>query len=218
MNKYRLLGPVPLFLTVQGVLWLRIVYLDTCRGGAGATLLRYVGVALCAALALYGACRGGGRLMAAALALTLAADTWLVLLDRSYLWGVCLFCGVQGLYLGKIARINGGRTLWPVRLGLSLGVLALLAALGQLDPLSGLSVVYFVNFACNAAQSWALPGERLFSLGLTLFLCCDACVGVFNRPALFPPALSAFAQTGMWLFYLPGQVLLALSGLSRSSR
>ena len=38
------------------------------------------------------------------------------------------------------------------------------------------------------------------------------CVGVHNQPELFPGWLAAFAQVGMWLFYLPGQVLLVLSG------
>ena len=48
--------------------------------------------------------------------------------------------------------------------------------------------------------------------GLWLFLLCDVCVGVHNQPELFPGWLAAFAQVGMWLFYLPGQVLLVLSG------
>ena len=33
-----------------------------------------------------------------------------------------------------------------------------------------------------------------------------------KEPELFPGWLAAFAQVGMWLFYLPGQVLLVLSG------
>jgi TRAP-type C4-dicarboxylate transport system permease small subunit len=54
---------------------------------------------------------------------------------------------------------------------------------------------------------------RMFAWGLVLFLCCDLCVGVFNQSALFSDALYAAAKFGMWLFYLPGQVLIALSGL-----
>ena len=53
----------------------------------------------------------------------------------------------------------------------------------------------------------------LFRLGLALFLCCDVCVGAFNAPGLFPVPVTAFARVGMWLFYLPGQVLIALSAL-----
>jgi len=53
---------------------------------------------------------------------------------------------------------------------------------------------------------------RKIGWGLWLFLLCDVCVGVHNQPELFPEWLAAFAQVGMWLFYLPGQVLLVLSG------
>lgn len=58
---------------------------------------------------------------------------------------------------------------------------------------------------------------RLFSIGLWLFLCCDLCVGLFQNPQLVPPAVSAFVSVGMWLFYLPAQVLIALSGANPSS-
>ena len=54
---------------------------------------------------------------------------------------------------------------------------------------------------------------RLFSLGLLLYLMCDMLVAVSQFPSLFPAPLSSVAQVGMWLFYLPGQVLIVLSGL-----
>ena len=47
-------------------------------------------------------------------------------------------------------------------------------------------------------------------LGLLLFVGCDVCVGLHNLAGL-PVPLSAFAQVGMWLFYLPSQVLIVLS-------
>ena len=41
---------------------------------------------------------------------------------------------------------------------------------------------------------------------------CDVCVGLFN---VLPPAspLYAAVSVGMWLFYLPSQVLITLSAL-----
>ena len=67
----------------------------------------------------------------------------------------------------------------------------------------------------NAVLAWTLPGRRwrLFALGLTLFVGCDVCVGAFNSPGLAPAGAYQFAQVGMWLFYLPSQVLIALSAL-----
>ena len=152
----------------------------------------------------------GSRLMAAAMALTLGADTFLLLLNDWYGAGVALFCGVQGLYLVRILR-RFGRSLWGLRLFLVGAAWAGLWALGLLSPLNLLAAVYFANFLVNACQALSLS-MPLFAWGLWLFLLCDMCVGVHNQPELFPGWLAAFAQVGMWLFYLPGQVLLVLSG------
>lgn len=44
---------------------------------------------------------------------------------------------------------------------------------------------------------------------------CDLCVGLHNLAAFLPVVdtgpLFSFAQVGMWLFYLPSQVLITLS-------
>ena len=123
---------------------------------------------------------------------------------------MALFCGVQGLYLVRILR-RCGRSLWGLRLFLVGAAWAGLWALGLLSPLNLLAAVYFANFLVNACQALSLS-MPLFAWGLWLFLLCDVCVGVHNQPELFPEWLAAFAQVGMWLFYLPGQVLLVLSG------
>ena len=52
----------------------------------------------------------------------------------------------------------------------------------------------------------------LAALGLWLFLCCDVCVGLYQS-WLLSGALDRAVHLGMWLFYLPGQVLLSLSAL-----
>lgn len=90
----------------------------------------------------------------------------------------------------------------------------LLSALGMGTALNLLAALYFVNFLVNAFQSLTLRSERLFAAGLWLFLLCDVCVGLRNQPSLLP-GLAGAAQVGMWLFYLPGQVLLVLSGFPK---
>ncbi len=202
-----------LFLAAEAALWASFLFLDLFRGGVGAVPLKYAGVVLCCLFSLRAAARGGDKLTAAALGLTVGADRFLLVLDRHYLLGVALFCAVQGCYLGRVLRANGGRTLWPLRLGLCAAALGALALLELLDPLNALSLVYFANFFCNVLQASRLSGrrDRCFFFGLLLFLCCDICVGMFNQPGLVPRPLAAFAAVGMWLFYLPGQVLIALS-------
>ena len=205
-----------LFLLLEGGVYAPFLAWDLLIGGPGSNPVKFFGILLCLAFALWaGSLPGGERLMGPALALTAAADVFLLLLDRDYLAGVALFCLVQLCYAVRIYRGSGGRSWRGLRLGLSLAALAALFALKLLTPLNALALVYFSNFLCNALSSLACPGgrARLFSAGLWLFLCCDVCVAAFQNPALVPPALAAFARVGMWLFYLPGQVLLALSAL-----
>ena len=203
------------FLLAELAVYLLFLWLDLFCGGAGSAPVKYAAIALCFFFSLYGSVRGGERLVTAALAFTLGGVCFLLLLDARYLAGVLLFCVVQGLYLARILRENGGHALWPLRLGLFAVALWVLRRLGMLSLLNGVTAFYFNNFLVNVIQSLSLRGLRLrlFSLGLALFLCCDLCVGAFNEPGLVPSAVYSFARVGMWLFYLPAQVLIALSGL-----
>lgn len=209
---------LPLFLTVEAILYAAFLIWDLTVGGPGSNPIKFAGILLCLAYSLYLSRQGGCRLVSAALALTVLADVFLLLLNAHYALGILLFCGVQGLYFIRIVR-GGGRNLWGLRLGLFLLSLVVLNLLGLLIPLNILALFYFTNFFCNALASLSCSGRsmRLFSISLWLFLCCDVCVGLFQNPQLVPPAVSAFVSVGMWLFYLPAQVLIALSGANPSS-
>ena len=207
-----------LFLALEAVLYAAFLTWDLTIGGRGSNPIKYAGILLCLGYSLYLERRGGSRLVPAALTLTALADVFLLLLDSHYALGVGLFCLVQGLYLVRIFRSNGGKSLWGLRIVLFLLAPLVLKRLGLLLPLNVLALFYFSNFLCNALASLGCPGRnmRLFSLGLWLFLCCDLCVGLFQSPELASPAVGAFVQVGMWLFYLPAQVLIALSGANHS--
>lgn len=209
---------LPLFLTVEAILYAAFLIWDLTVGGPGSNPIKFAGILLCLAYSLYLSRQGGCRLVSAALALTVLADVFLLLLNAHYALGIALFCLVQGLYFIRIVR-GGGRNLWGLRLGLFLLSLVVLKLLDLLIPLNILALFYFTNFFCNALASLSCSGRsmRLFSIGLWLFLCCDLCVGLFQNPQLVPPAMSPFVSVGMWLFYLPAQVLITLSGANPSS-
>lgn len=199
------------FLRAEAALYAGFLALDLAGTGGGWSLaLKYSGIALCLLSALLRAGDREGRLVCAALALTLSADFFLLVLDAWYTLGVALFCGVQGLYLARLRAMGAG--LWlPLRLGLTAAALLAAALLGLLTPLNALALVYFPELVCNAAAALSLGRRgRMFGLGLLLFVGCDVCVGLHNLAGL-PVPLSAFAQVGMWLFYLPSQVLIVLS-------
>ena len=194
---------VPAFLLLEGALYLSFL------------ALKYAALLLCLLMALAGASRGGDRLVAAALAMTVAADLFLLVLDRWYLLGILLFYGVQVAYMVRICKANGGHALLIPRFLLFSLLLVSLYQLELFTPETAAAALYFSHFLFNALLSLSLrdAGGRLFSLGLLLYLMCDMLVAVSQVPSLFPPPLSSVAQVGMWLFYLPGQVLIVLSGL-----
>ena len=92
----------------------------------------------------------------------------------------------------------------------------------DLTPVLLLVCLYFPQLLLNALESRALPPapeNRLFCVGLFLFLACDVCVGLHNSPdylPFVPPWITAFSQIAMWGFYLPSQVLIVLSVRRRS--
>src|SRR5699024_1840030 len=111
-------------------------------GHPAGSWLKYAGVLLCLAAAVLSARRGGERLVAAALVLTAGADLFLLMLDRWYAAGVCLFVGVQLCYLLRLVR-GDGRTLLPLRLALPAALLLAGWGLGALTPLNALALVYY---------------------------------------------------------------------------
>ena len=195
------------FLAVEGLLYALFLALDLTGRGGQTVPVKYGGVLLCLAFSLL----GEDRLVSLALAVTACADWFLLVRGDHYALGVALFLFVQAVYLLRLRRAGAGSA-WPLRSALALGVGLGLCALGLASPLNLLAALYFSQLLANAALAWTLRGtRRRFALGLTLFVGCDVCVGLFNVLPASSPMHSA-ASVGMWLFYLPSQVLIALSG------
>ena len=201
------------FLCAEGALYAAFLLLDGTGHSLAAVPVKYAGVLLCGAFSLWAWTRGGDRLVFPALALTAVADWFLLVLDRGYAIGVAVFLAVQTVYLLRLRRRGGGLGA-PLRAALALLVLAGFWALGQTAPLDLLAGLYFSQLLANAALAWrAEERPPLFAVGLTLFVGCDLCVGLVNSGL----AAGAYplVSMGMWLFYLPSQVCIALSALPK---
>lgn len=96
-----------------------------------------------------------------------------------------------------------------------------------IDALLWVTIFYFISFVCNIAFAFSIKRKssrvlksaswNLFLIGLVLFLVCDLMVGLFNMTSYVPLSEEVYgrlyhiASVGMWVFYLPGQVLITLS-------
>ena len=201
------------FLAVEGTLYAAFLALDLTGRGGCAVPVKYGGVLLCLLFALICALRGGDRLVPLALAVTAGADWFLLVRNDHYPVGVALFLCVQSVYYLRL-RLSGTPAAWPLRAGLALAAGLALYALRLASPLNLLSALYFSQLLSNTVLAWTKRGRRwrLFAAGLTLFVGCDLCVGLFNVLSAGHP-LYGTVSVGMWLFYLPSQVLIVLSAL-----
>lgn len=193
-----------MFLTAQCMIYAVFLVLDLTDRGGQTIWLKYSSILLCLLYALLCALRGGDRLVFPALLFTAGAD-WFLLVRGDHLEaGLLLFLVVQFLYFLRLRRLGAG-CFFCLRflLALALGTAVFLLRLAT--PLNLLAVLYFSQLLSNAVLVWSAR-MRLFAVGLTLFVCCDVCVGAFNLGLAY-----SFASVGMWLFYLPSQVFLVLS-------
>lgn len=204
-----------LFPALAGGLWLSFLFLDLTHLG-DTTWLKFTSICLCGLTALTGAETVDGRLVAEALCLTVAADWFLLVRNDHISLGLILFLAVQALYALRLSRLRSTHRTLPlcVRAGLFLLWAGLSLIKPTLFPL-WTAVLYGLNLCLNMLTAWALTRQGVplgkFSLGLTLFLCCDLCVGAWNLASFLPSGLTEFARVGMWLFYLPSQALIVLS-------
>lgn len=213
MSKRMPSGLTAAFLSAEGVLYAAFLALDLTGRGSMTISIKYGGILLCLGFAALCAARGGDRLVPPALAFTACADWFLLVRNDRYALGIILFLCVQTVYLLRL-RTAGAPAAWPLRSGLALGAGLAVYAAGQAVPLNLLAALYFSQLLSNTVLAWTLKGKRwrTFALGLTLFVGCDVCVGLFNVLARSSPLYPA-ASVGMWLFYLPSQALIALSAL-----
>lgn len=150
------------------------------------------------------------------------ADYWL-LFTNQYEIGIAAFFVVQLLLFTQI-HVEFRHSMRFT--SLLLVVIALfsvftLQGILQLDGMVTMALLYFLLFSINVILSWSFYFRTNHQLGLflcvglTLFYCCDIQVGIHNsfgylitNPSLFDK-LDAWASVAMWLFYLPGQILIA---------
>lgn len=123
------------FPALAGALWLTFLFLDL-TGMADSTWVKFAAICLCGVTAWTGARTPDGKLVAAALTLTVCADVFLLLLNRDMndqMAGVGIFIAVQLLYAYRLYLLRGkafSRWGLPLRLAALLLCLFLLVLIG----------------------------------------------------------------------------------------
>lgn len=210
------------FLTIQAILYTLILAVPAAPLAACC----YLSIVTCFVFALL-LRRPSTDLFIAALACTLCADFFLVVMDPiQRLWGMVFFLATQLLYAIALDKQEPSKRLLYLRLGLtSLAVAIAISILGEgTDLLAVVSVCYYANLIVNivaAFSQWRYC--KLLPIGLVLFLLCDTVIGLQVASGEYLPIpesswLYQLIFSGFnlaWFFYLPSQVLIVLSLMTR---
>lgn len=189
------------FLIIEAIIYSLFLILDIYK--INTVFIKYLGIILCLIYAIY----NRKKTISIAMIFTVLADLFLLVLLSHYEIGVFSFIIVQLTYyyfLGNIDKAYFNMFLYIRGLTIILGTIVL-SIFGCLNVLNELVLIYFSNLVFNCIQAWLLHKKTL-ALGLTLFICCDICVGLFNINTTNLVALYL-----SWFFYLPSQVLIVIS-------
>jgi hypothetical protein len=199
------------FLVLEFLLF-HLIHLNLTNFGVG---LRYLSIVLCLIYVLIIGKTKDSKLIKIALVLTLCADLFLLIIDNYYCYGVSIFCFVQFIYTYRLLLINHSqRKLRVIIQIISIAAIEIGAKIllpDNFDLLALVTIIYFVSLLNNIVNSVVFAKMNpLFSLGLVLFGLCDIFVGLSNLGTYVD--FSFFTSLDLaWLFYIPSQVLLALS-------
>lgn len=206
------------------VLYIIFLYMDfyNKRLFISSNNAKFISILLCFIIAILdGISKGITRdisLLQGGLFLTLIADYIFLIYNKGFPIAIGLFIVVQILY---IIRYSRGKTL-PKFIFLIISFLIISTIhlyinlfIREVDIIIPMAVFYGICLLLSLRESiiayknnvYPSPNRELILIGMILFLLCDINVGLYNilkGPFIF-----------IWLFYLPSQLLLALSGYGR---
>lgn len=173
--------------------------------------LKYASISLCFLLATSLASKSedqqDSKYVVIALIFTMIADIFLLFTNYK-ITGVVFFCLVQLTYLKRYnMRFFKAATYF-------VGIAILVYLLLPFQPLYVISGLYASLIgACFFSTFYTtLPKFNLYCvrIGMTLFILCDIHVALYNQLSTTSDYYR-FVTLAMWLFYLPSQLILAMS-------
>ncbi len=211
--------PVCILLMMLAAVYLSFITVDLFFASLGllSTFMKYSGMLLCLAIAMRlnnGAWdKRDSALLVVALFLTCVSDLFLLLLERP-VPGLVAFCFVHLMYIRRY-KPGFSKPAAAIVAFVLAGCLMAKILIDGFPIIVILGCLYGVLIVAVTMFAFAAPlpqvNRRLATAGMMMFLLCDIHVALFNTLTASNPYYP-LASFFMWLFYLPAQVLLALSG------
>ena len=153
-------------------------------------------------------------LLKIAMGLTVAADLLMVVMNIN-IFGILTFCAVQAVHNYRYTSLP--RVKVQVIVGMAVFVGALLVSgfnvIFAAGCAYGIFTIYSLTGAFMAWGKYPAPNNTLIVVGMVLFLLCDIFVMINSLPILelYGEKAADIINRGIWLCYLPAQVLLSSS-------
>lgn len=231
---------------IEVLIYVSFIYLDytTNLKSMQSPILKYIGILLCLSLAILVGKSGHDKkdtmLLRIAFFFTAAADLCMVILDFDTL-GIMIFCLVQITYIVRHRR--GGRKKGKLNLLILITIIVILISVLFVSGLGrenlgdngfgkftiAIGSVYAVLLSYSVYTGWKtikgnfypIYSRYLILIGITLFLLCDinvALSSIADNLFIMNTNIGNVFRFLIWIFYLPSQVLLVLSGYSKNLR
>jgi hypothetical protein len=148
---------------------------------------------------------------------TLIADFFLVILNNCE-FGIAAFCIVQTIYIirhSAMCKVKRIRLLFLVPINLILGFVVYQLKLQGLNKTLAVLVAIYGCLLITSLYLAFKTRQYIIGGGMVLFFMCDANVALYN---IITRTQNSFSQAEfiigflIWLFYLPSQLMLTLSG------
>lgn len=208
-----------IFLLIELVLY----YFILTAGGATLVYSSFFSIVICFLHVLlhFKSC---DKFILAGLACTVMADFFLVVCSPiQQLWGMIFFLIAQSLYSAKLHLASKNKILLYARIILIILALevTVLVLKEKTDALALVSLCYYANLIVNIVAAFTqFRNNKLFPIGLVLFLLCDTVIGlqvacgsylsISESSLIYKIIFMDFHLS--WFFYLPSQVLISLTG------
>ena len=212
-------------------LYFFFIYLDYSLQNTGykySIVAKYLSILLCFIMTIMIGKNGHDivdtRLLQSGFFLTACAD-YCLLLSNKFIVGVIIFCIVQTIYIFRYTRdlTSRSKIFWAISIIYIILSITLLTVfntqnfdlrLSLICLFYGCLIIVSLITAVRTlkANYFPLYSSVMICIGMILFLMCDINVVLFNifeENGNYAARMCGFL---IWVFYLPAQVLLALSG------
>ncbi len=229
-----------IYILIQILVYISFMTIDITQSSlySASSFLKFSGIALCFLFTILYYSRNCDRkdihVLRFALLFTVISDLFILILDY-YLIGLVTFCIVQSLYLIRLGKwrkdLKIGDTAAIILKNFvrnliitSIVLLILIVIKIKLEWLIIISCYYFISILFNVIDAILLAAKSkhknkvIFAGSMILFILCDINVGFFNLSdfifisSKWFTLLYSFSTIAMWMFYLPAQLGISLSG------